>query len=68
MKKIVNLRFRDACKVYKFSCNGLNLTIGDAVMVNVPVLLVYMFFPDRAGLVHMLRRQTEMLYSVLRPP
>ena len=33
MKKIVNLRFRDAGKVYKFSCNGLNLTIGDAVMV-----------------------------------
>ncbi len=33
MKKIVNLRFRDAGKVYKFSCNGMNLSIGDAVMV-----------------------------------
>ncbi len=33
MRKIVNLRFRDAGKVYKFSCDGMNLSIGDAVMV-----------------------------------
>ena len=33
MKRVVNLRFRDAGKVYKFTCEGMNLTIGDAVMV-----------------------------------
>lgn len=34
MTKIVNVRFHDAGKSYRFSCEGLNLTIGDAVMVN----------------------------------
>ncbi len=33
MKKVVNLRFRDAGKVYKFTCDGMNLKLGDAVMV-----------------------------------
>ncbi len=33
MRKIVNLRFRDAGKIYRFTCDGMNLTIGDAVMV-----------------------------------
>lgn len=33
MKRVVNLRFRDAGKVYKFSCDGMNLSLGDAVMV-----------------------------------
>ena len=33
MTKIVNVRFRDAGKTYRFSCDGVNLGIGDAVMV-----------------------------------
>lgn len=33
MTKIVNVRFRDAGKTYRFSCDGYNLGIGDAVMV-----------------------------------
>ena len=33
MKKVVNVRFHDAGKVYKFSCDGMDLNIGDAVMV-----------------------------------
>ena len=33
MTKIVNVRFHDAGKTYRFSCDGFNLGIGDAVMV-----------------------------------
>ena len=33
MTKVVNVRFRDAGKPYRFSCNDLTLSIGDAVMV-----------------------------------
>ena len=33
MTKIVNVRFHDAGKSYKFSCDGMHLNIGDAVMV-----------------------------------
>ena len=33
MTKIVNVRFHDAGKSYKFSCEGFKLKIGDAVMV-----------------------------------
>ena len=33
MTKIVNVRFHDAGKSYKFSCEGMHLNIGDAVMV-----------------------------------
>lgn len=33
MTKIVNVRFHDAGKSYRFSCDGLTLNIGDAVMV-----------------------------------
>ena len=33
MTRIVNVRFRDAGKTYRFSCDGVNLSIGDAVMV-----------------------------------
>ncbi len=33
MTKIVNVRFHDAGKSYRFSCEGMNLNIGDAVMV-----------------------------------
>ncbi len=33
MRKVVNLRFRDAGKVYRFTCDGMNLSLGDAVMV-----------------------------------
>lgn len=37
MTRIVNVRFRDAGKTYRFSCDGLNLSIGDAVMVETQV-------------------------------
>ena len=33
MTKIVNVRFHDAGKSYKFSCENMKLNIGDAVMV-----------------------------------
>lgn len=33
MTKIVNVRFHDAGKCYRFSCDGMTLNIGDAVMV-----------------------------------
>lgn len=33
MTKIVNVRFHDAGKSYKFSCDNMKLNIGDAVMV-----------------------------------
>ena len=33
MPKIVNVRFHDAGKSYKFSCENMKLNIGDAVMV-----------------------------------
>ena len=33
MTKVVNVRFRDAGKPYRFSCNDMILSIGDAVMV-----------------------------------
>ena len=33
MTKVVNVRFRDAGKPYRFSCDDMTLTIGDAVMV-----------------------------------
>ena len=33
MRKTVNLRFRDAGKAYRFTCDDLDLKIGDAVMV-----------------------------------
>lgn len=33
MTRVVKVRFRDAGKTYRFSCDGVNLTIGDAVMV-----------------------------------
>lgn len=33
MGKIVNVRFHDAGKLYKFRCDNLSLKIGDAVMV-----------------------------------
>ena len=33
MTKVVNVRFHDAGKSYRFSCDGLTLNIGDAVMV-----------------------------------
>ena len=32
MTKIVNVRFRDAGKTYRFTCDGYSLSIGDAVM------------------------------------
>jgi cell fate regulator YaaT (PSP1 superfamily) len=34
MTKVVNCRFREAGKVYRFRCDGLSLKIGDKVMVN----------------------------------
>ena len=37
MTKIVNVRFRDAGKTYRFSCDGMTLNIGDAVMVETQV-------------------------------
>ncbi len=37
MTRIVNVRFRDAGKTYRFSCDGVNLSIGDAVMVETQV-------------------------------
>ncbi len=33
MTRVVNVRFRDAGKTYRFSCDGVNFSIGDAVMV-----------------------------------
>ena len=33
MTMVVNVRFRDAGKPYRFSCDNMNLSIGDAVMV-----------------------------------
>lgn len=37
MTRIVNVRFHDAGKSYRFSCEGLTLTIGDAVMVETSI-------------------------------
>lgn len=37
MAKLVYVRFHDAGKSYRFTCNDLNLTIGDAVMVETSV-------------------------------
>ena len=37
MTRIVNVRFRDAGKTYRFSCDGMTLNIGDAVMVETQV-------------------------------
>ena len=34
MTKVVNCRFREAGRVYRFSCDNMNLAIGDKVMVN----------------------------------
>ena len=34
MPKIVNCRFREAGRVYRYQCDGLSLAIGDKVMVN----------------------------------
>ena len=34
MAKVVNLRFHDAGKPYRFLAGDLKLTVGDAVMVN----------------------------------
>ena len=33
MTKVVNVRFRDAGKAYRFTCDGLSLGIGDSVIV-----------------------------------
>lgn len=33
MRKVVNVRFHDAGKAYRFTCDGMDLKIGDAVMV-----------------------------------
>ena len=37
MTKVVNVRFHDAGKSYRFSCEGMDLTIGDAVMVETSI-------------------------------
>ena len=34
MTKVVNCRFREAGRVYRYKCDGLSLAIGDKVMVN----------------------------------
>ena len=34
MTKVVNCRFREAGRVYRYKCDGLSLKIGDMVMVN----------------------------------
>ncbi|MBP5262262.1 MAG: stage 0 sporulation protein [Clostridiales bacterium] len=34
MTKVVNCRFREAGRVYRYKCDGMSLSIGDKVMVN----------------------------------
>jgi len=62
--KVVNVRFRDAGKSYRFSCDGLTLSIGDPVMVETNLGLDLAHVCDEP---YELNTEEEDLLPVLHP-
>ena len=67
MTKIVNVRFREAGKLYRYTCDGMTLNIGDAVMVDSQLGIDLAHVAEEPYEAELSTEDAEEILPVLRP-